>query len=358
MRKPIHRSLLLISIIAAVMLAAGAASGTEDENCLNCHVPGGAANATNVSAGDLGTHTNLNTTGGTGTLTNGDCWTCHYAYPNGTSGSHSFNVSKQNTYYCEDCHGPVKNSTVVSQGKDAQVKVLSDFFHGKSYADGQPRWKDCEMCHSPYIERYDPDGARLKNYHNKTPLGKVANTGWYGWSPGNVPVCNDCHQARNLDDTPFHAPGKDHYVNSCADNCHEVSSVHTVYMFGDLSWLYGISPPQIAYMSVQSPVTRGSTATITVEGKDNYLQVEVTQYRVKNGSGVQIGWTNMAPRDGTFNTRDEYAVAGIDTSGLSPGSYTVEAKVMASGPRTDQTRRAYMYNGAWSGISNRGLTVN
>jgi len=322
------------------------------EFCLTCHVTGGSAERVNVSSSDLGMHVDLNQSGGTGILNNSDCWVCHFDYPQPGKGSHSYNVSRQNTYYCEDCHGPVKNASAVP---NATTKVLNNFFHGKSYFDSAPRYKDCTMCHAANDSRKDSNGNRLKIYHNQTPLGSVANTGWAGWSVGMVPGCNDCHQTRNANDAPFHAPGKDHYVSAsggCTRNCHKgdtSNNVHRQYLFGDRSKPYGITPPEIRSITLNSPVIAGVPVNITVHGVDNGNQIEAARYMVVNSSGSEvIAWTYMAPQDSRFKSRSEIAKGSINTSALPSGDYTVSIQVMASGPRADQTKRAYPYNGAWS----------
>ncbi len=331
------------------------------EFCLTCHVAGGSAQRVNVSSGDLGMHVDLNLSDGAGNLSNGDCWVCHFGYPQPGGGTHSYNVSRQNTYYCEDCHGPVKNATAIP---NATTKVLTNFYHGKSYFDSAPRYKDCTICHAANDSRKDSNGNRLKIYHNQTPLGKVANPGWAGWSVGSVPGCNDCHQTKNSNDAPFHAPGKDHYVSAsggCTKNCHKdniIGNVHRQYLFGDIQKLYGITPPVIPSVTINSPVFAGVDVNITVHGQDNGNQIEAARYSVVNSSGAEvIGWTYMTPQDNKFKSRSEIAKGSINTSSLQSGNYTVYIQVMASGPRADQTKRAYPYNGAWSSVASTGFMV-
>ncbi|MFZ2410304.1 MAG: hypothetical protein WAW23_01910, partial [Candidatus Methanoperedens sp.] len=332
------------------------------EFCLTCHVAGGSAQGVNVSSGDLGMHVDLNQSEGSGILNNSDCWACHFGYPQpGTSGSHSYNVNRENTYYCEDCHGPVKNATAIP---NATTKILTNFYHGKSYFDSAPKYKDCTICHAANDSRKDSNGNRLKIYHNQTPLGTVANTGWAGWSVGMVPGCNDCHQTRNINEAPFHAPGKDHYVSAsggCTKNCHKGdlnSNVHRQYLFGDIAKVYGITPPVILSVTINSPVSPGVDVNITAHGQDNGNQIETARYLVINSSGATvIGWSYMTPQDNKFKSRSEIAKGSINTTSLSSGNYTVYIQVMAAGPRTDQTKRAYPYNGAWSGNYSTGFTV-
>ncbi|MCX9013668.1 MAG: hypothetical protein OIN89_02555 [Candidatus Methanoperedens sp.] len=340
------------------------------EFCMNCHTQGGSAQNVNVSSNDLGLHVNLNTSAGTGILNNSDCWSCHFGYPNGISGTHSYDVSRQNTYYCEDCHGPVKNGTAQSRGYASSGHALADFYHGKTIADyfagNPPKYKDCTICHLANDSRTDINGNRLKIYHNQTPLGKVANTGWDGWTVGMVPGCNDCHQTRNLNDGPFHAPGKDHYVASsggCSYNCHDMLAaipVHEQISFGDeLSKKYiGVTPPEIRSISVNSPVVEGANVNITAFGLDNYLQIATGQYRVVNSTGAEVaGWTTMTPQNNKFKSRAETSLGTIVTTGFTAGNYTVYVRVMASGPKADLTKRAYPLNGAWSGTYSTKFTV-
>ena len=339
------------------------------EFCLNCHTQGGSAQNVNVSSNDLGEHINLNTSAGTDILNNSDCWSCHFGYPNGTSGTHSYDVSSQNTYYCEDCHGPSKNTTAQANNIDSSSNVLADFYHGKTIADylasAPPKFKDCGICHLANDSRTDINGNRLKIYHNQTPYGKVANTGWDGWTVGMMPSCNDCHQTKNLNDAPFHAPGKDHQVASsggCRYNCHNMGAgIHQQLSFGDYNSkrYFGFTPPEVRSISLNSPVVEGNDVNISVFGVDNYLQIASGQYRVLNSTGAEVvGWTTMTPQNNRFKSKSETAQGTIDTTGFAAGDYTVYVRLMASGPKTDLTKRAYPSNGAWSSVSSTKFTVN
>ena len=192
-------------------------------------------------------------------------------------------------------------------------------------------------------------------------MGKVANTGWAGWNAGTVAGCNDCHQTHNGNDAPFYAPGKEHYVGvsgGCSINCHDGGNTHMQNLFGDLADLFGITPPEIRAITINNNVIAGDYVNFTARGMDNYNQIEAGQYRVVNSGGGEVrGWTNMTTESGKFRSRVETLRGSIDTTDMSAGNYTVYIKVMASGPRTDQTKRAYPLNGAWSAIYSTKFTV-
>lgn len=336
------------------------------EYCIECHgTNGGATRVNNITSADLGMHINLNTTEGQNVLNNSDCQVCHFGYPNGTGGSHSMNVSSQNTYYCEDCHGPSKNNTAVTAGKAATVKVLTVFYHGNwngYWSNGRqitspPLFKDCTMCHLA-ASRKDADNNRMKVYHNQTPFGTVGNPGWEGWTIGNAAKCNDCHQARNGKDKPFYAPGKDHYVSSsgdCTVNCHgplfesRINITHRIK-------LLRAGTPAVQDISLNDNVSRGELLNITALGWDDYNMIEAGQYKVQNASGEVIGWTGMVAED-QFNSRAETVKASIGTTNLTAGNYTLYIRVMSSGPRADFSKKFYPLNGQWSNSYSRVFTV-
>ncbi len=348
------------NVTANTTLHSAVLSAGASEFCLNCHGAGGSASkVNNITITDLGMHANLNTTGGTDVLNNSDCQVCHFGYPNGTGGSHSMNVSSANTYYCEDCHGPVKNNTVVAAGKNATTKVLIDFFHGAKDPRVPQAFKSCTICHVASDSRYDSNGNRLKIYHNQTPLGKAGNPVWAGWTIGQAPGCDDCHQSRNSRIEPFRAPGKDHYVSGGCSSCHGVvgwktyttDNVHRQLIKGLPTTITGkpnaqYTPPTVDGISINATVVHDTLTTIRARGLDNYLQIEAAQYRVVNSSGEVIGWTDMTADDG-FNTRSEM-VSGSFTAPSMPGQYSVYVRVMASGAKKDLTIRMYPFNGMWS----------
>jgi len=361
------------NVTASTTLHSAGLNAGASEFCLNCHGTGGSATkVNNITITDLGMHADLNTTGGASVLNNGDCQVCHFAYPNGTGGSHSMNVSSQNTYYCEDCHGPVTNSTVVAAGKNAATKVLIDFFHGAKDPRVPQAFKSCTICHAANDSRYDSNANRLKIYHNQTPLGKVGNPGWAGWTIGQAPGCDDCHQSRNSRIEPFRAPGKDHYVSGGCSSCHGVlrwktyttDNVHRQIIKGLPTTNSGLpnaqyTPPTVDGITISGTVVGGASTTIRARGLDNYLQIEAAQYRVVNSSGEVIGWTDMTADDG-FNTRSEM-VSESFTAPSTPGQYSVYVRVMASGARKDLSIRMYPYNGMWSDDNGKsyfkGVTV-
>jgi hypothetical protein len=92
-------------------------------------------------------------------------------------------------------------------------------------------------------------------------------------------------------------------------------------------------------------------------GRDNNNAIENATYRITNASGVVLDWTRMTPAGNKWGpSRTNNVRAGIATSSLSPGNYTVEVKVMAGGPRTNSGRYS-TDNGEWSAINGIGLEV-
>jgi predicted CxxxxCH...CXXCH cytochrome family protein len=334
------------------------------EFCLTCHVEGGSASNLNVTGTKMGAHINLNNTP-VNTLNNSDCWTCHFGYPNGTTGSHSYNVSSQNTYYCKDCHGPVKNGTAVSKGIDAETNIISEFQHASL---------DCAGCHAANDSRR-PGGARVSVYHNSSAkmnaTGVVSNPGWDVIN-GLYADCNDCHRIQNTRTGPFRGPGYLHYTttaSNCGDNnCHAYDNnphfqvYQPCYDFPACYLQPSVSPPSVSNLNLTSPVvnkTISTTTLLTAKAWDNYNIIENAKYRISNSSGTVVNWTEMDPSGGRWGpTRLEQIRATIDTSNpdISPGLYTVEVKAMAGGPRT-KPGRYYPDNGEWSSIASIMLEV-
>ena len=334
------------------------------EFCLTCHVEGGSASNLNVTGTKMGAHINLNNTP-VDTLNNSDCWTCHFGYPNGVAGSHSYNVSSQNTYYCKDCHGPVKNGTAVSKGIDAETNIISEFQHASL---------DCAGCHAANDSRR-PGGARVSVYHNSSAkmnaTGVVSNPGWDVIN-GLYADCNDCHRIQNTRTGPFRGPGYLHYTttaSNCGDNnCHAYDNnphfqvYQPCYDFPACYLQPSVSPPSVSNLNLTSPVvnkTISTTTLLTAKAWDNYNIIENAKYRISNSSGTVVNWTEMDPSGGRWGpTRLEQIRATIDASNpdISPGLYTVEVKAMAGGPRT-KPGRYYPDNGEWSSIASIMLEV-
>ncbi|MFZ3058253.1 MAG: carboxypeptidase regulatory-like domain-containing protein [Candidatus Methanoperedens sp.] len=334
------------------------------EFCLTCHAEGGSASNLNVTGTRMGAHLNLNNTP-VNTLNNSDCWTCHFGYPNGVTGSHSYNVSSLNTYYCSDCHGPAKNNTAVIQNIDAKTIIVSEFLHASL---------DCAGCHAANDSRR-PGGARVSVYHNSSAklnaTGVVSNPGW-DMINGLYADCNDCHRIQNTRTGPFRGPGYLHYTTTagnCGDNnCHAYDNnphfqvYQPCYDFPACYLQPSVSPPSVSNLNLTSPVvnkTISTTTLLTAKAWDNYNIIENAKYRISNSSGIVVDWIQMDPSGGRWGpTRLEQIRATIDTSNpdISPGLYTVEVKAMAGGPRT-KPGRYYPDNGEWSSIASIMLEV-
>jgi hypothetical protein len=111
--------------------------GVGGDDCVGCHVPN------DVNASKFGRHANINTTDGTGVVSNSDCWTCHYQK----------DMNRSHVYLCDSCH--INSSGIVNVTDPSLIK--SDFIHGMT---------TCKDCHAPIV------------YHlNGTvgPLGVVEN---------------------------------------------------------------------------------------------------------------------------------------------------------------------------------------
>ncbi len=63
----------------------------------------------------------------------------------------------------------------------------------------------------------------------------------------------------------------------------------------------------------------------------------------------------MSPKDGRYNNYWEYVIATIDISSYPSGTYTVNVKGMAAGPKTDSDLPYYPYNGHWCDVSSGQL---
>lgn len=93
------------------------AGGTD---CIACHSPD------DVNISKFARHANINTSDGTGVVTNNDCWTCHYQK----------DMNRSHVYLCESCH--TNNSGIVPIEDISLIK--SDFMHGMT---------TCKACHAP-----------------------------------------------------------------------------------------------------------------------------------------------------------------------------------------------------------------
>ncbi|PWB56918.1 MAG: hypothetical protein C3F06_00045 [Candidatus Methanoperedenaceae archaeon] len=303
--------------------------------CLQCHSTDGGAPVVNASS--LGSHINLNLTGGSGNLTNEDCSTCHYNNPHtGT------NVS--NTYYCYDCH----NKSVGGRAPIRATKKFDDNKHGAV---------TCINCHVA-------DGI----YHQGNPRGSVANPAYvsrYPTTNTNTTDCADCHRAANLDDAPFYAPGGgSHIGESCSGGgCHGptgtvVQVIHNVNPMDSLTRKPFISTPTLDHSTVTQGTDVNITATVNFTTNYGNALVDGAQYQIKNSDNTQIiqSWTPMIASDGNFNTLLEAAKGRINTSALS-GTYNIEVRGMGGGPSQNPLERYYPMNGDISPVKSVILTV-
>jgi hypothetical protein len=153
---------------------------------------------------------------------------------------------------------------------------------------------------------------------------------------------------------PFKAPGIVHGsdIASCASNACHGSSVQN----HRVSYKNAGSKPTISIPSIVSPVNSGNPSRVTATVIDGMMKIAAAQYQINNGSLV-LDWTDMLAQDGSFDYWTETAIADIDTSSLSPGTYTVSVRGMSSGPRTNTLIPAYPWNGAYTDISSAVLTV-
>ncbi|MCL7476502.1 MAG: hypothetical protein M8352_10765, partial [ANME-2 cluster archaeon] len=127
-------------------------------------------------------------------------------------------ANSNNTFYCVDCH------TEAGTGPENSTIIFADKEHGEAA---------CIDCHVA-------DGT----YHQDNPRGSVSNTTYVNrFNPGSsiVTNCADCHNASNLDDEPFNAPGAGTHIfteggseGSCANpSCHSgkgtvVATIHSL----------------------------------------------------------------------------------------------------------------------------------
>jgi len=204
---------------------------------------------------------------------------------------------------------------------------------------------DCKWCHIAGDPLPRPLADNLR-FHPGGPGGTAAGKN-----------CVSCHVSANLPDLPFHAPGESHSSQmegegGCA-SCHGSADNHLVGTKNSQS------PPTISGLSMPPSVISGIPVEIqaTITDITYLMQIAAAQYQVTNSTGTVKNWTNMTPKDGTFNSASEVVNATLDTTGLND-TYTINVKGMASGPRTDPSKPYYPLNGQWSVISGAQFTVN
>jgi len=307
--------------------------------CLQCHSIDGGAPVVGLT--DLGNHTNLNLTGGSGNLTNEDCSTCHYNNPHtGTNSS--------NTYYCYDCHNK-------SIGGRASAPLRSS----KKFDDKKHGEVTCINCHVA-------DGI----YHQGNPLGSIANATYTSRDTTNTYTttrteCGDCHSKSNLDDAPFYAPGGGSHANGAciSGGCHGpngpvVQVVHNVNPLDALARKPYISTPTLDHSTVTQGTEVNITATVNFTANYANALVDGAQYQINNSDNTQTiqSWTPMIASDGNFNTILEGAKGRINTSALS-GIYNIAVRGMGGGPSQDPLQRYYPMNGDISEVKSVTLIV-
>ncbi|HYN44376.1 MAG TPA: hypothetical protein VER35_00085 [Candidatus Limnocylindrales bacterium] len=308
------------------------------KNCLGCHRPNGAG--PEVNATDLGNHTNVNLTGGSGVLTSEDCRMCHYSDPHA-------GPNASNTYYCIDCH----NAT----GFNGSVRAPAELrFNANKHGVNQ-----CVECH-----------LADSKYHRGNPRGSVANFTYVNRynTTRTYTDCGDCHYSANLDDAPFNAPGGGGHVKSNGDgacatgggaSCHNGGPTMVATMH-KLSPKNGSNKPAVTIPTLNSPtVAKGSDVMVntTVTVSSLYEFVDGAQYRIMSGTTEIQSWTSMQAVDGNFNATNEAATSTIKTSNLNSGNYNIEVRGMAGGPAQNPLIRYYPINGDISTTKSTTLTV-
>ena len=286
---------------ASVQLGAG--------GCTGCH--------SNVNSVSLGLHSNLS---GTSAVEDSDCQTCHFGSFPMANGS----ANSANTYYCQDCH----TSAGTGSPKPSSLVSVS---HGSV---------ECKWCHAAGDQ---PD----YKYHSNT-VGSVQ--GPRGTATGQN--CATCHYYSNLSALPFRAPGETHSnaLDECGTVCHENANYH--YAPTESGIPPTITQPTINGFSGTTSIASGYPAYIQATVSDGMMVVSAAQYQITNGAVIVKDWTNMT---GAFNSGTVGVSATLDTTSLM-GTYTVNVKGMASGPKSGSGPN-YPLNGQWSSIASTQLIV-
>ncbi len=319
-------------------------------DCSVCHSDTSIPIKVNISSKDLGAHINLSSmrgASGEGMIDARDCETCHFNF----SFPHPGNVSRANTYYCENCHKGSSNKW----GINSTIQI-GTFKHGLT---------DCASCHSA---NYSTLRDTKKNYHVGDPIGAVFNPGTWTPAYGNYTKCLDCHSNYNGFDEPFHAPGMYRgtgghlYDQSRCGDCHTDGTPHRV------TGKTASRMVAIKSISVPANVTKGRPINIslsacyatTTGSCYAFIQVELAQYMLRNTSSgeVVVDWTYMNASDGKFNSYTESAFANISTSSIHAGNYTLRVRAMSGAPRAVSGKPYYPLNGLMSAIISRYVEVN
>ena len=293
--------------------------------CIGCHSNPDTRYYVNTSL--FGEHANVNTSGGPNNVTDADCMTCHFGSsdiimsPDAGLGAANHN----NTWFCDDCHTSAGSGPI----HPTDTNLIKDGLqHGST---------NCQWCHiagDPLARPLINENETLR-YHPNGPKGTASGKN-----------CLGCHLNPTPKELLFHAPLEKHDadMNNC-HYCHDQADNH-----GVTPDPFRVSPPTVSVLSVTTPVSSGTDSQIQATISDDYMHMAAARYQVTNNSGVVIDWTDMNPLAGF-----ESVNASIDTSGLL-GDYNVNVKGMAWAPKAG-SGPYYPFNGQWSSISTKQLTV-
>ena len=104
---------------------------TGGDNCIECHVP------EDVDISKFAKHADLNKSdGGSGIVTNRDCWTCHFQK----------DMDKNHVHLCGSCH--TNNTGIVPITNESLI--MRDFMHDNT---------ECRTCHAPTASGYHLKGT-------------------------------------------------------------------------------------------------------------------------------------------------------------------------------------------------------
>ncbi|MBE8538902.1 hypothetical protein [Geoglobus acetivorans] len=290
--------------------------------CLNCH-------SGDINVTKFGRHENLENDGG---LTYKDCLKCHYKL--GGMGYNYTPTVGVNLYDCRSCHTPEGESNI--KPSDTSL-LISNFAHGSNY---------CSNCHYP-------EG----DYHNdySGPLGTVEAPGWSDWVNGTAVSCSNCHFERNLDDSPFHAPGisrfKASYSSCSGENCHGNATIHSVKPQNP------VLEPSVSVSLNRTWVNPGDAILVTVKATGRGSQISYAYYELLDMGGSVLASGDLYPKDGEWGGVDnsflgngyeefEFTINGSVTSTLNAGVYRIKVTVMQDAPKSGEGRY-YPRNGAY-----------
>ncbi|MCE8428913.1 MAG: PGF-pre-PGF domain-containing protein, partial [Candidatus Methanoperedens sp.] len=326
------------------------------DGCIGCHA--------DIANSFFGKHNNVNTTDGTGILSNDDCKGCHFSIPIDQMKNGYANFS--NTYFCQDCH------TSGGRNPAQYAKIINATLRKTAMPPGHAHNK-CEQCHVAGDDEQKPLIPEYR-YHTNGPSGTAAGKN-----------CFSCHYRSDgagsgganigLNDRIFNAPGESHNCLLChgpkaispagrpvsCSMCHTADDNHDVTI-GNHN---GRESTAITGLSITSPVTAGGIATINATVTSTFTQIARAQYRVNDtANNIIMDWTDMNASDGQFDESTEQVTGYIDTRGLS-GNYIVSVRGMSSaatgsppgGMNHDPGRFYYPDNAVWTNTIVMALEV-